>query len=119
LRENAAGQILLSEAARNSVLQQAQRILAADAGVFESARWFGEQWLKAVFTDAPRRFDAAFDRWRELFRAAERQLRDAQNAILRARKPDEQADAKRRQDEAIRQRNLLLQIDTTREESDF
>jgi len=119
LRENAAGQIQLSEAARYSVLQQAQRILAADAGALEAARWYGEQWLKAVFDDAPRRFGAAFDRWRELFRAAERQLRDAQNAIVRARKPDEQANAKRMQDEAIRQRNLLLQIDTTREESDF
>jgi hypothetical protein len=119
LRENAAGQIHLTEAARNSVLERARNILAADAGTLASAAWYGEQWLKAVFEDAPRRFDMAFERWRELFRTAERQLRDAQNAIVRARKPDEQAEAKRRQDEAIRQRNLLLQIDTTREESDF
>jgi hypothetical protein len=119
LKENAAGQIQLSEAARHGLLEQARRILASDIGILESARWYGDEWLKRVIDDAPRRFDEAFDRWRELFRAAERQLREAQNAIMRARRPDEQAEARRRQDEAIRQRNLLLQIDTSREESDF
>ena len=119
LKENAAAQIQLGEPARNAVLEQARRVLAADPGNLASARWYGDEWVKRVIDDAPRRFNEAFERWRELFRAAERQLKEAQNAILRARKPDEQADAKRRQDEAIRQRNLLLQIDTSREESDF
>ena len=38
---------------------------------------------------------------------------------MRARRPDEQAAAMARQQEGLRQRNLLLQIDTTREEGDF
>jgi hypothetical protein len=45
LKENAAGQIQLGEAARNSVLEQARRILIADAGNLASARWYGDEWL--------------------------------------------------------------------------
>lgn len=119
LRDNAAGQIQLSEAARSELRNRVQRILSADAGVLRSAGWFNEAWLDAALNDAPRRFDAAFGRWRELFRAATRQLLDAQNALIRARRPDDQANAARRQQEGLRQRNLLLQIDTNREESDF
>lgn len=54
-----------------------------------------------------------------MYRAATRQLLEAQNALLRARRSDEQAQAASRQQEALRQRNLLLQINTAREESDF
>lgn len=119
LRENHEGQIQLSEAAFNELRQQVYRILASDVGAFASARWFNDAWLEGVLSDAPRRFKMAFDRWRELYRAATRQLSEAQSALLRARRPDEQQDANRKQQEALRQRNLLLQIDTQREESDF
>src|SRR4029077_2861644 len=78
-----------------------------------------ETWLDTVLREAPTRFDEAFNRWRELFRAATRQLIDAQTAPRRARQRDEQDDARRREDEALRQRNLLLQLNTTKEESDF
>lgn len=119
LRENHAGQIQLSEAACHELREQVRRILASDAGTFAAARWFNDAWLEGVLREAPRRFNEAFDRWRELYRAATRQLSEAQNALLRARRHDEQQEATRRQQEALRQRNLLLQIDTQREESDF
>jgi ATP-dependent helicase YprA (DUF1998 family) len=119
LRENAAAQIQLSEARRNEVRERVQRLLQADTGVLASAGWFSTPWVESVITGAPERFDRAFDRWRELYRAATRQLRDAQNTLLRARRAEEQAEANRRQQEALRQRNLLLQIGTQREESDF
>jgi hypothetical protein len=119
LRENHAGQIQLSEAAFNELREQVQRILASDVGAFASARWFNEAWLEQALKDAEGRFRKAFDRWRELYRAATRQLSEAQSALMRARRPDEQQDANRKQQEALRQRNLLLQIDTQREESDF
>lgn len=64
-------------------------------------------------------FDQAFDRWRELFRAATRQLLAAQNELLRARTTEDQQRAQARQIEALHQRNLLLQRGTAREESDF
>jgi multidrug resistance efflux pump len=84
-----------------------------------SAGWFTIAWIDRVLDEAPQRFDRAFDRWRELYRAATRQLLEAQNALLRARRSDEQAQATSRQQEALRQRNLLLQVNTAREESDF
>lgn len=119
LRENAAGQIVLGEAARREVRERAGRLLAADRGLLVASRWFGEDWIDRVLDEAPREFDRAFDRWREMFRAAMRQLQDAQNELIRAPKPEDQRRAQARQMEALHQRNLLLQIDTTREESDF
>jgi hypothetical protein len=119
LRTNAAAQIQLSEAARHELRERVQRVLAADAGLLATAGWFSSTWLDQVLADAPLRFDRAFDRWRELFRAATRQLLESQTALMRARRPDEQAAANSRQQEALRQRNLLLQINTSREEGDF
>jgi hypothetical protein len=96
-----------------------QRLLNSDSGLLTSASWFTNAWIDRVLDEAPQHFERAFDRWRELYRAATRQLIEAQNAIVRARRPDEQAQATTRQQEALRQRNLLLQINTAREESDF
>jgi hypothetical protein len=119
LRENIAGQIQLGTAARHELQDRVRRILASDSGLLTSASWFTDEWIDRVLDEAPQRFDRAFDRWRELYRAATRQLLEAQNALLRARRSDEQAQAASRQQEALRQRNLLLQINTAREESDF
>lgn len=119
LSENAAAQTQLTEAARAQLRGVVERLLSEDRSALANSGWYSAAWLDQVLRDAPVRFDRSFDRWRELFRAANRQLVDAQQALLRARRPDEQAEATRRQMEALRQRNLLLQIDTGREESDF
>ncbi len=119
LRTNVAGQIQLGEAARNQVRECAQRMLAADTGILQSAGWYSDEWLDRVLHAAPEQFDRAFDRWRELYRAATRQLLQAQNELMRARLPEDQKRAMQRQQEAIRQRNLLLQINVGREEGDF
>ena len=76
-------------------------------------------WLERVFSEAPGGFNKSFDRWRELFRAAEIQLDQAQIEIRRARNKDDQERAEARQREAMRQRNLLLRIGTSSEEGDF
>jgi hypothetical protein len=119
LNENAANQIQLNDAARTRLRAAVEQVLAEDGEALAASGWFTNDWLDQVIRDAPVRFNRAFDRWRDLFKSAERQLRDAQNALLRARRPDEQQEAQRRQNEALRQRNLLLQIDTGREEGDF
>ncbi|MCS6948436.1 MAG: DEAD/DEAH box helicase, partial [Steroidobacteraceae bacterium] len=119
LRENVAAQTRLSEAARVELLERIRAVLATDFKVLNSARWYSEAWIAQTLHNAPHRFDRAFDRWRELYRAACAQLFEAQRALVRARQPQEQQEAERRQREALRQRNLLLQIDTNREESDF
>jgi Lhr-like helicase len=119
LRPEVAEAIQLSPAARSELLTRVQHILSADAGTLETAGWHSPTWIEQTIADAPRQFDHAFNRWRDLFRSATRQLIDAQAALIRARQPADQADAARRQQEATWQRNLLLQINTTREESDF
>ncbi len=119
LLENAAGQIQLGEAVRLELATRAAQILSADAGLLANAGWYGPDWIARVLLDAPQQFDRAFDRWRELYRIATRQLTEATNAIIHTHQLDEQAVARRKQDEALRQRNLLLQIDVSREEGDF
>ncbi|GIX47872.1 MAG: DEAD/DEAH box helicase [Candidatus Tectimicrobiota bacterium] len=119
LRENAAAQIQLSASARQELKSRMRAALQADEGTLRAAPWFSDEWLERVIAEAPQQFDAAFERWRELYRTATRQLVEAQNALLRARRPEEQREATQRQQEALRQRNLLLQIDVAREEGDF
>jgi hypothetical protein len=119
LRENAAAQVRLAEAARWELRERVRRVLAADEGALRAAPWFSEAWLERVIAEAPERFNEAFGRWRELYRAAEAQLAEAQQARRRARTREEQQAAEQREREAERQRNLLLQIDVAREEGDF
>jgi Lhr-like helicase len=119
LQTNPAGQIQLGEAARHELREKIRHILETGEDTLAGADWFTEDWIDRVIAEAPERFDRAFDRWRDLYQAATRQLLEAQNALLRARRPDDQASANTRQQEAVRQRNLLLQINTNREESDF
>jgi hypothetical protein len=119
LREEAQRAIRLSEAARNEVRARVRRILQFDLAALANAGWFSDAWLESVIAEAPANFNRAFDRWRELFRAASRQLTEAQTALRRARARDAQADARRREEEALRQLNLLRQISKNREESDF
>jgi hypothetical protein len=118
-RENVAGQIQLGAAARDELRQRVQHILTTESGLLASTDWFTPAWVDRMLAEAPQHFDRAFDRWRELYRAATRQLIEAQHALLRARRSEEQTQAAARQQEALRQRNLLLQVNTAREESDF
>ncbi|MCS7001196.1 MAG: DEAD/DEAH box helicase, partial [Candidatus Kapabacteria bacterium] len=110
LREHAAAQIQLTEAMRQEVKAQARRVLAADEGILAATGWFSEQWLERIIEEAPREFDRAFDRWRELYRAAKCQLDAARYEEDRARNSEEQRRAQLKQQEARRQLNLLLQI---------
>ncbi|HSS21240.1 MAG TPA: DEAD/DEAH box helicase [Pyrinomonadaceae bacterium] len=119
LRTNPAGQIQLGEAARFELRGRVQNILAPDIADLSGAAWFNNSWIERVLEESAHQFDQAFDRWRELYRTATRQLIEAQNELLRARRADDQAAAAAKQREALRQRNLLLQVDVTREESDF
>lgn len=119
LQTNAAGQIQLGEAARSALREQVKRMLSADRASLETSGWFTEDWIDRVIAEAPQCFDEAFDRWRELYRTATRQFLAAQTALLRARRRDEQTAAESQHKEALRQLNLLRQVDTTREEGDF
>lgn len=119
LREQAAFQIQLAEPARQEMARRVRQLIAADEGVLAYSGWFSDRWIQQVIDEAPREFDQAFDRWRELYRAAKRQLIAARAEEDRSRTRDEQRRARDRQEEARRQLNLLLQVGVAREESDF
>jgi hypothetical protein len=119
LREQAAAQIQLDELARREIERRVRELLGADEGVLAASGWFSDGWIRQVIEAAPREFDCAFDRWRELYRAAKRQREAARAEEDRARTLDEQRRARERQDEARRQLNLLLQVGIAREEGDF
>ncbi len=119
LREEVAAPIQLGEAARQEVVKRVEALLAADREVLDGSGWFSRRWLQQVIDEAPQAFERAFDRWRELYRAAMQQLEAANRQLQTTHQRKEQQEAERRQQEALRQRNLLLQIDTQPEESDF
>lgn len=74
-----------------------------------AAPWFTPDWLDHTIRSAHLAFDAAFERWRTLFNAAQRQM-DLAHAIQMNAAADEKTrrGAKERYDEARIQRDLLL-----------
>jgi len=119
LRPDVVAQIDLSPQRRERLAQRVEAMLQTDRSMLRTTPEINGQWIRHCLDAAASQFDAAFDRWRELYRVATNQLSQAQQDLMSARKPEDQRDAQRRQQEALRQRNLLLQIDTSREESDF
>jgi hypothetical protein len=86
------------------------------------APWYEgrNEHARLVAEGALANFEKAFNRWRELFRAAEQQ-RDAARRTMddHAAPPAEKRAAKTRHDQAIDQLNLLQQGDSSRTASDF
>jgi hypothetical protein len=120
LRESVTPQLQLGERRRGALRARIERILAHDREELARSGWFSDAWLERTLRDAPRVFDRAFDRWRELYRAATAQLRRAFEMMMTWQTNKEAQDqARRLQEEALRQRNLLLQQDVAREEGDF
>jgi hypothetical protein len=120
LQERVRAQLTLTPAQHVRLRRRIDRILTpTDRQELAQTGWFSERWLDQLLETAPERFDRAFDRWRELYRAATEQLDRAQKLLRTARSRAEQDEQVRRQTEALRQRDLLLQRDVAREESDF
>jgi hypothetical protein len=119
LAEKKAARIRLSITARADIAERVRRMVSADRGLLATSGWFDDSWIDRVLEQAPEAFNRAFDRWRELYRAARCQLEAARIDEDRARTAEGQAQARRRQDEARHQLNLLLQRVVAREEGDF
>jgi len=119
LKENVRAQIRLSESRLRECIQEAKRVLETCWPDLSGAGWYSDEWLDSIVRNAPEEFDRAFDRWRELYHAAMSQFQEAQQQLLRSLRREDQQEAQRRVEEANRQRNLLCNVGTTREESDF
>ena len=119
LKDNVKAQTQLSEARLTECIAEGRRILDLCSSDLAEAGWFRADWLENTLRRAAETFDGAFDRWRQLFQAATKQLRDAQQQEMTALDPRVQAEARQKIEEAKRQRNLLTNMGTTRQESDF
>ncbi len=119
LNTNARGQIQLSAERQARLRQAVLEMLRADEEHLRAVGWWSSEWVKGVIAEAPERFDRAFDRWREMYRIANAQIRQARDEIDRIRDTQKREEAEQREKEAKRQRDLLLQQNVQREESDF
>jgi len=79
-------------------------------GKVGSLLWLNDEWIDASIDSAINKFDRALDRWRNLYRSAQRLLSEATQIIeggLYTRGSDEMREALRNQAQGIRQRDLL------------
>ena len=96
--------------ARQRAVQHARQVLRTLARDLteEAAPWFTDDWVQMQLDTIEQSFDAAADRWRGLYRAAQAQ-RDTQHSIVRdaSRSEDDKQKAKRLRSEAEAQLELL------------
>jgi len=120
LQENAASQIVLPEPRLRECIEESNRVLASCQEDLAGAAWYSKEWVESVIVTAATQFDRAFDRWRELYRAADQQWREA-TEILRhpTRDKKKRHAAERQRAQAERQKSLLCNFVTSVEESDF
>ena len=112
-------QVQLSPARQSDVMVAFREVVGSDARV-TAADWYSDAWLEQTVRDAPLAFDRAFDRWRDLYRAAVEQRDAARKVIDRPRvKPEEKREAEQREREARRELELLLNQTKDVTESDF
>lgn len=120
IHEELAARLRLSPKRLQECVDEAYRVLTAHNPELEDSGWFSREWLEATLKGAFRAFDRALDRWRELYRIAERQWEEANQKLqFPSRNREEQEAAERQRREAERQKNLLCGVGTRPEESDF
>jgi len=100
--------------------KRVERVLEYDWDQLCQERWFRNgDWLNDVIKEIPKEFDAAFDRWRELYKSASELYDTASDKRKKAMKDDEKREWERLRNEAERQLDLLRQVNVQKEESDF
>ncbi|CAL9341310.1 Serine_threonine-protein kinase PknD [Streptomyces sp. enrichment culture] len=112
----------LDEGARRRAVATARTVLAPLIADFEATTWWYDEWIEDRIERAPDRFDASFDRWRDLFRAAViDQYEQNRRVVDHTLSPGEQSRARSRRREAETQTNLLLNrsVDSKSVMSDF
>ena len=106
-------------AAQERALARAVEVLADITPELRTSGWWDEEWPERVIRQAPRAFDLAAERWRELYRGAEADQAE-QNRIVTDPTTNafERRAAEARRRDAEQQMKLLLN-DTKRAQSDF
>ncbi len=102
--------------ARFRALDRARKILHAIGPELTKAPWYRDAWLDDVLSRIPQTFDAACERWRNLYRAAVQQRR-TQNEVIgdHTRSPIDRDRAKRLRGQAEAQIQLLTSTESAKE----
>lgn len=110
---------LENEKAKARALIRANDILKTISDDLKDVDWYSEGWLDQVFKQVLLNFEKACQRWRGLYRAAQKQ-REIQNRIIgdASRSSFDKAEAKRLRREAEAQLELLIETDKIMQ-SDF
>ncbi|WP_328708861.1 DEAD/DEAH box helicase [Microbispora hainanensis] len=100
--------------------ERARVVLAERVSELDLTSWWHDDWIDRTVQDAPKEFDAAFDRWRELYRTAQAE-REEQHRIIgdhsTGKRDRDIATARRR--EAENQLKLLRNEDSEDFQTDF
>lgn len=112
--------VLADPDARKRARVTAREVLRPLENELAESSWWDPEWVDRVVESAPAQFDAACDRWRDLFRVAEGELQAAHQLISDFSKDkDERDQAERRYREARQRMELLRNESDTRGQSDF
>ncbi len=123
ITESKKSQLQLSESKIKDCLISFSQIISDNYDELINTAWFSEEWLENILKNSLEHFDQAFNRWREMYRAAIAQRNEARNIVDNA--SIQRLDAKkvlsaeRREAEAKRQIQLLLNQTKDFSESDF
>ena len=115
LNDETAAKIASTTGNFTQVVQACRNVVGDE---LETVHWFSNQWLEDLIRSAPATFDAAFGRWRDLYRAACNQRDEARRTEDRSRDRRKRDLAHQRQQTARREIDLLLNLGKWTE-SDF
>ncbi|MFA1550732.1 DEAD/DEAH box helicase [Actinomadura chokoriensis] len=108
------------DGARRRATRNAEAVLLDVFPAIKGTSWWREEWIHDVVRGAAERFDAACDRWRELYRAAlAEQCEQNKRVLNHSTTPKARQQAQRRRMDAENQLKLLKNEDSEHQFSDF
>ncbi|HQP25403.1 MAG TPA: helicase-related protein, partial [Smithellaceae bacterium] len=110
LKDIVQEKLQINDAGKNEIKDIFKKVIQDIVGKPDALLWLNNEWIDANINSAPNKFDRVLDRWRMLYKAAQRQLADALQIIesnLYKQNSDEMREALRNQAQALRQRDIL------------
>ena len=109
VRRDIMEQLRTTEKRLEEILDAFRAVIASAGAELSGTPWYSRAWSDDIAHSAPRRFDEAFNRWRELYKAATEQRDTARKIIDNPRATRRERDvADQREREARREIQLLL-----------
>jgi hypothetical protein len=109
LQEDLAEQLKVTEHTLREIFNAFDEVVQSGGPELAEAHWYSRAWLEDIAQSASQRFNQAFERWRELYKAATEQRNSARKTVdnPRASRNDRNI-AEQREREAKREIQLLL-----------